>query len=74
MTNFHSFPAFFRPWSGTSYGGPGESNLEGKIRSLGLIPSNLQVIYHRMALVIALRNVSSFRPQTEALAKSLEHW
>ncbi len=23
MTNFHSFPGIFRPWSGTSHGGSG---------------------------------------------------
>lgn len=46
MRNFHSFLGIFRPWSGTSHEESGGSNLEGKNRSLGLIPSNLQVNYH----------------------------
>ena len=49
MTNFHSFAGIFCPWSGTSHEILVCSNVEGNIRGLGQIPSNLQVNYHRQA-------------------------
>ena len=36
------------------------SNLEGKNRSFGSIPSNIQVIYHLLALVVISMNVRRF--------------
>ena len=46
MTNFHSFAGIFCPWSGTSHEILVCSNVEGNIRGLRQIPSNLQVNYH----------------------------